>query len=49
MKRNDSENRIRLLEDIVIKIANDVSWLKKMGYIVIGSPFVTEVIRHLWK
>jgi len=41
--------RVRMLEDAMIGLANDVKWIKKMGYLVVGSPFIMELIRHLWK
>jgi len=43
------KKRLRILEDAFLTMANDIAWLKKMGYVVIGSPVVTEVLRHLWK
>jgi len=46
---NNTEKRIRVLEDAFIKMSNDVGWIKKMGYFVISSPIVTEIARHVWK
>lgn len=46
---HSNSRRLRVLEDAIIAMANDISWLKKMGYVVVGSPFLTEIIRHLWK
>ena len=30
-------------------IRQDIKWLKRMGYFLIGSPFAAEIIQHLWK
>ncbi len=30
-------------------IRQDIKWLKRLGYFMVGSPFLTEVMRHLWR
>ena len=30
-------------------IRQDIKWLKKVGYFLVGSPFLTEALHHLWK
>lgn len=47
--KNQVEKRLRVVEDALIKMGNDIGWIKKMGYFVVGSPVATEIIRHIWK
>lgn len=29
-------------------IRQDIKWLKKAAYFLLGSPIATEIVRHLW-
>ena len=31
------------------EIRGDLKWLKKAIYFVMGSPFLVEFVRHIWK
>jgi hypothetical protein len=41
--------RVRILEDAFIKMANDIKWIKRIGYFIAGSPYIIEVLKHIWK
>jgi len=43
------DKRVRILEDAMLELANDVKWIKKMGYFVVSSPIITEILHKLWK
>ncbi len=43
------DKRVTAVENAIIELANDVKWIKKMGYVVVTSPFLMEMLRHVWK
>lgn len=50
------DTRMTAIEKALIKhleesgeIRNDIKWLKKLGYFVVSSPLITEIVHHIWK